>query len=70
MNLSKIIKLIKTNDEKFIHKKLNSLLIKSKGLSFELFLVELFKGHGWHVIHSGKRNDFGEDLLVYNNFAQ
>jgi superfamily II DNA or RNA helicase len=70
MNLNKIIKLIKTNDEKVIYKKLNSLPIKSKGLSFELFLVELFKGNGWHVIHSGKRNDFGADLLVYKNFTQ
>lgn len=70
MTLDEIKQLIKKNNTEIIYQALNSLPIKSKGLVFECFLVELFKGNGWHVIHNGKRNDLGADLLIYKSFVQ
>lgn len=38
-----------------------------RGVLFEYFLLELFKGNGWHVKQNGKKNDFGADLLLFKS---
>lgn len=55
-----------------IFEELNNLKQTSKGLAFEEFVAELYRGNGYISVVSGGRGDSGADVLLYaqNNASQ
>ena len=66
-HLSKVKKLLADKKAAEIKKYLNNLATNHlKGVVFEEFIAELFRGNGWIAIRTGGPNDHSADVVLYH----
>ncbi|MFC0471881.1 Helicase associated domain protein [Halalkalibacter kiskunsagensis] len=64
-----IAKLIRLTIKKEIEKikiLLGQIPFTKKGMVFEEYLKELYRGNGWLAVRNGSKNDAGADILLYH----